>query len=150
MPELVYHNGHYHRRPVAVGDRHQPRHDDWSVMKLWDEVLYSIGDFYYKTIVRGQCDAAEYEAERHLPMSTLPHGCPEHRAFSHLGLSDKENKKKKRTSSTIPGQPPGPDTRLPNGPYPSSGACAVAPRKGEALTNRTSERAVDGRRKSPA
>ncbi|RFU80828.1 hypothetical protein TARUN_1393 [Trichoderma arundinaceum] len=47
MTELIYHNGHYHQ--VSNRDRRrQKRDDDWSVMKFWDEVLYSIGDLYYK------------------------------------------------------------------------------------------------------
>ncbi|PTB63459.1 hypothetical protein BBK36DRAFT_1181992, partial [Trichoderma citrinoviride] len=47
MAELVYHNGHYHH--VSSRDRHRPRrNDDWSLMKFWDEVLYEIGDLYYK------------------------------------------------------------------------------------------------------
>ncbi|KAH0493553.1 hypothetical protein TgHK011_000217 [Trichoderma gracile] len=47
MAELVYHNGHYHH--VSHRDRHRPRrNDDWSLVKLWDEVLYNIGDLYYK------------------------------------------------------------------------------------------------------
>ncbi|QYT06198.1 hypothetical protein H0G86_013060 [Trichoderma simmonsii] len=48
--ELVYHHacGHYHRRDLSNRDRHRPRRENWSAMKFWDEVLYSIGDFYYK------------------------------------------------------------------------------------------------------
>ncbi|EGR46418.1 uncharacterized protein TRIREDRAFT_109972 [Trichoderma reesei QM6a] len=48
MAELVYHNGHYHHVSHR-GDRHRPRrNDDWSLIKFWDEVLYNIGDLYYK------------------------------------------------------------------------------------------------------
>ncbi|KAL6854456.1 hypothetical protein J3F83DRAFT_718771 [Trichoderma novae-zelandiae] len=57
MAELVYHNGHYHH--VSNRDRHRPRrNDDWGLIKLWDEVLYSIGDVYYKRKRRSK-DKAE-------------------------------------------------------------------------------------------
>lgn len=47
MAELVYHDGHYHE--VSRRDlRHKKRDDSWNVMKVWDEVLYNIGDLYYK------------------------------------------------------------------------------------------------------
>jgi hypothetical protein len=47
MPELVYHNGHYHEVPRR-DRRHKKRDDSWNVVKVWDEVLYNIGDLYYK------------------------------------------------------------------------------------------------------
>lgn len=47
MAELVYHNGHYHE--VSRRDRrHKKRDNSWDVIKVWDEVLYNIGDLYYK------------------------------------------------------------------------------------------------------
>ncbi|PON25111.1 hypothetical protein TGAM01_v206192 [Trichoderma gamsii] len=51
MPELVYHNGHYHEAPRR-DRRHKKRDDSWNVMKVWDEVLYNIGDLYYKCYLR--------------------------------------------------------------------------------------------------
>ncbi|KAL7921333.1 hypothetical protein ACQKWADRAFT_130181 [Trichoderma austrokoningii] len=51
MAELVYHNGHYHE--VRRRDRHHHKRDDpWNVLKFWDEVLYSVGDLYYKPLPR--------------------------------------------------------------------------------------------------
>ncbi|KAK6445097.1 hypothetical protein ACSS6W_009777 [Trichoderma asperelloides] len=47
MTELVYHNGHYHEVPRR-DRRRQQRDDSWNVMKFWDEVLYGIGDLYYR------------------------------------------------------------------------------------------------------
>ena len=55
MGELYYHDGHYHRTPHASHDhtKHEHAPNVWhAIYEFWDEVLYGIGNMYYK--IRGR------------------------------------------------------------------------------------------------
>ncbi|KAL7894018.1 hypothetical protein HDV63DRAFT_384312 [Trichoderma sp. SZMC 28014] len=134
MAELVYHDGHYHE--VSRRDlRHKKRDDSWNVMKVWDEVLYNIGDLYYKhlhcTMHDRYLKTAAGQAMRllvpfcgrHLILhpSTYLY-CTRIATYEHAHFVPREEAPRSSTA---------PDSRLPDGPHPSSSLCAVAPRKRE-------------------
>lgn len=54
MPELVYHDGHYHRAPARHAREHLHHQGGlWQkTYEVWDHVLYGIGSVYYKILGR--------------------------------------------------------------------------------------------------